>query len=207
MFNGNKLVVILPLILMVFLFAGGSFYINQAEVINNEELDEQINWETSLSSTGEASILEASWNWNVTPDDGMEGEDYIGVTFIDENGEMMPAEIIEEYELTLTLKDQEIEEDGITADNGIIFSFPNSIEENETLGDKGSLRVETSGEAVPVRAVISHLHTWEEHGGLQSNDARFFDRDFGGKKDNDESFFWVSERFVDLKNEKGSSNS
>ncbi len=204
-FNGNKLVVILPVLLMIFLFAGGSYYINQTEVVNNEELDEKINWETTLLQTEDSSVLEATWNWSVTPSDGMAGEDYIGVTFIDEKGEALPAELMDDYQLTLKVEGEDITEGGEAANNGIIFSFPNEIEENKTLGDKGSLRVETTSASNPVRAVISYLHTWEDHGGLQSKDARFFNREFAGKGDKDESFFWVSERFVDLE-EKGSSN-
>ncbi|SDH49775.1 hypothetical protein SAMN05192534_106107 [Alteribacillus persepolensis] len=200
MLHGNKLVIILPAVLVVFLFAGGSFYIQQAEVVQNDNLDEEIEWETSLEQTEKVSRLTAAWNWNATPDDGVQGNDYIGVTFIGENGETLSPDDIDHYQLKLEGGE---DMEGKTVDNGIVFSFPNEVHENQVLGKSGSFTVDISNTS-PTRAVISHLHTWESHEGLQSEDARFFEPQFVGKETSDESFYWVSERFVDV-NEKGSS--
>ncbi|RSL30938.1 hypothetical protein D7Z54_23525 [Salibacterium salarium] len=199
MFGTNKLVLILPLFLMVFLFVGGAIYVNQAEEISNENLSEEVEWEKSFSENESGSTLEASWNWGIMPDDGMQGTDYIGVTLLDANGDPISGEEIKTYELTLHQNDEaDIIEEGQVVENGILFSFPNEMQENQTIGDSGSLHVSHNGDNLPEQAVISYLHTWEDHGGLDSQDARFFNRDFVGKNQNDESFFWVMETFEDL---------
>ncbi|RSL34529.1 hypothetical protein D7Z54_05125 [Salibacterium salarium] len=199
MFSGNKLIVILPLFLMAFLFVGGSIYVKQAEEVTNDNLSEKLEWKKSFNEAGNGSVLNASWSWGVMPDDGLQGTDYIGVTLMDTNGNPLPEEELKDYKLSLKQNDQaDIVKEGQVVENGILFSFPNKLEENQTIGDSGSLQVSSNGETQTEQAVISYLHTWEDHEGLESQDARFFNRSFKGKEDNDESFYWVMETFEDL---------
>ncbi|MFB5662043.1 hypothetical protein [Alteribacillus sp. HJP-4] len=197
MFNGNKLVVILPTLLMILLFAGGGFYITQAEIVTNDELDEHVKWDTSFEENQKSAILDASWSWEVSPEDGFAGNDYIGVTILDDNGEIINSDSIQHYDIQIG-ENESVEAEAETVENGVLFTFPNTMLENKTVGNEGSIAVEINGEAEPERAIISYLHTWEEHNGLDSKDARFFERDFSGKGNDDESFFWVMERFVNV---------
>ncbi|WP_240378118.1 hypothetical protein [Bacillus piscicola] len=201
MFSGNKLVVILPVVLMLLLFAGGSLYINKAQVVTNEKLNEQIEWDTSFEAAESGAQLEGTWEWKVMPEDGVQGLDYIGVTLLDKNGAPLPRETLKSYKLVVETKEGKKEAESEIVDNGILFSFLTEMEEYDVVGSKGSFTVETDTDIIPERAVVSYLHTWEEHQGIKSKDARFFEREFVGKESNDESFFWVAERFVDVDKE------
>ncbi|MFZ4452038.1 hypothetical protein [Salibacterium aidingense] len=203
MFRGNKLVVILPMTLMIFLFIGGSFYINQAEEVTNENLSEEVRWQTNLSVKESGDALSASWEWDMMPNDGMTGMDYIGVTFLDENGDPLMEEDYDSFQLTLDQNTQnDIKNQGKPVENGVVFSVPNRIEENETIGNSGRVHVTAESDAEVDRAVISYLHTWENHDGLNTEESRFFTPSFVGKKENDESFYWVMESFVDRNSEE-----
>ncbi|MGY4690280.1 hypothetical protein [Salibacterium sp. K-3] len=198
MFKGNKLVVLLPLILMFFLFIGGGFYINQAEKVSNKDLSEEVEWETTLESGENGDLLKASWQWGRMPSDGLRGTDYIGVTFLDRNGEPVTESQVENASLLLDQNSgdtMKIEPEA--AANGIRFAVPNEMNENETIGSSGTVQVRTHSNLQGGRAVISYLHTWEEHGGIAAKNARFFEPSFHGKEDNNDSFYWVMEHFVE----------
>ncbi|SFE30050.1 hypothetical protein [Alteribacillus iranensis] len=202
MFSGNKLVLVLPVILMLFLFGSGMYYIGQSEVVTNETLNQEISWDSVFNPSEDGSVLHGTWTWEASPEDGVEGVDYLGITFLDENDKTVSPEMIDSYSLHLETRSEKISIDGEVVDNGVVFPFTTEMKENDVIGSKGEFKVVTQGDTQPERAIISYLHTWEEHDGLKTYDARFFEREFKGKEHKDESFFWVAERFVDLK--KGS---
>ncbi|PSL42336.1 hypothetical protein B0H94_11640 [Salsuginibacillus halophilus] len=190
----NKLVVLLPLLLMVILFAGGWFYIQQADTITNEDLSNHVQLEVEKTETS-PYVVEAEWSWSETPEDGLAGDDYIGVSLKDEEGEPLSGEVLEQAELTLDHAGETVyETEGEVLDTGIIFSFPNATEENEVYGSSGKMTVTTEEETT--ETVISYLHTWAEHEGLDKQDPRFFDPAFLGN-DNIEDAYWVIDRFVE----------
>ncbi|SFP22242.1 hypothetical protein [Salibacterium halotolerans] len=196
MFKGNKLIVLLPLTLMIFLFIGGGFYINQAEEVTNENLSEEVQWDSTLEPTENGARLTASWEWGHMPSDGLHGTDYIGITFLDENGEPMTGDQVERAELLLDLNNEEersIEPE--TTSDGVLFAVPNEMEDNQAIGSSGTIDVRMSSNPENKRVVMSYLHTWEEHGGLETSNTRFFDPSFHDK--NGSSFYWVIEHFVE----------
>ncbi|SFL67507.1 hypothetical protein [Salibacterium qingdaonense] len=196
MFKGNKLVVLLPITLMIFLFIGGGFYINQAEEVTNENLSEEVQWESELAPDENGTRLTASWEWGHMPSDGLHGTDYIGITFLNENGDSMTGDQVENAELLLNLNGgnkREVEPE--TTSDGVLFAVPNEMEENQTIGSSGTINVRTNSNLENKRVVISYLHTWEEHGGLETSNTRFFDPSFHGENSN--SFYWVIENFIE----------
>ncbi|MDA3131098.1 hypothetical protein ACFPTR_09970 [Aliibacillus thermotolerans] len=196
MFSGNRLVVILPLIVVVFLTVLGGVYLLQADSVTNETLKEEVSWNIHTSKTGDIFSLEATWSWGHLPSDGVRGEDYIGVSLLDANGHLIPAEQYEVYELEVN-HEQQIRE-GELVGSGVLFSFPNDLEENKVIGESGTVHIAIRSDISPKRAIISYLHTWEHHDGLVSKDPRFFEREFQGIDKGNESFFWVMERFEDF---------
>ncbi|MFD2704277.1 hypothetical protein [Salibacterium lacus] len=196
MFKGNKLVVLLPITLMIFLFIGGGFYINQAEEVTNENLSEEVQWESTLEPGGNGASLTASWEWGHMPSDGLHGTDYIGITFLKDNGDPVSGSQVENAELLLHLNDgNERKLEPEATSDGVLFAVPNKMEENQTIGSSGTINVRTNSNLQNKRVVISYLHTWEEHGGLETSNTRFFDPSFHG--DNSNSFYWVIENFVE----------
>ncbi|WP_156816990.1 hypothetical protein [Salsuginibacillus kocurii] len=193
LFNGNKLVVILPIFLMAFMFFGGWFYLQQSDVISNEDLYEHVELEAQLEENS-TQQLDVSWEWRETPEEGLVGEDYIGISVIDEDEQPLLSEEIEEASLQLFDGEDVIyETEGEEVENGIIFSFPNELEENVTYGNEGHINMTITGSAES--ASVSYLHTWVEHDGLESEDARFFSPSFAGQ--DEENVSWVIERFVE----------
>ncbi|WP_100398360.1 hypothetical protein [Bacillus sp. FJAT-44742] len=200
MLNGNKLVVILPVFLMIFLFVGGAVYVQQSEEVTNEALHEEVEWDTLMTHNGEdegLTTLRAAWEWTAMPSEGLAGEDYIGVTFLDEDGQPMQAELADESHIYLTYGNEVVYEDeAVSVENGFVFSFPNETDEHQSFGDRGSIEVTVETEDNPQRAIVSYLHTWEAHDGLEKTDARFFEPVLSGMRGSDSSY-WVIERYVD----------
>lgn len=197
MFRSNKLVVILPLILTVFMFASGMYYLNQTETITNEELSESISWTPQLTEEDSSSLLEAEWAWQSSPDDGIIGTDYIGVTFLDQNGETLTGNEFKEATVSLLHNGEIIwEELGEIKESGVLFTFPNRADDHETYGNDGSIEVILTGTKAE-EAVVTYLHTWKEHEEMTTEDLRFFDPSFG-ESDNMDNFYWVTEQFVQV---------
>lgn len=195
MFRSNKLVVILPLILTVFMFASGIYYLNQTESITNEELSESISWLPHLTKEGEQSLLEAEWLWEASPDDGITGTDYIGVTFLDGNGDALAGSEINETAVTLRHSEETIfEGEGEIKEDGVLFVFPNQADDHETYGNDGRVEVVLNSSEAE-EAVITYLHTWKEHEEINTEDLRFFDPGFE-ESDHMDDYYWVTEQLV-----------
>lgn len=183
MFRGNKPVLILPGILMVVMILGGYHFLQQEEMITNEQLPEVMEMEVDKTPTDDGVRVEANWDWTTMPEEGMYGEDYIGITVTD------PATGKPRYDLSfaeglleLRYGDQVIEEaEGVAVDNGIIFAFPNKVEENMSYGNLGSVSVEVLGAGIePEHIELHFLHTWVEHSPLVKEDAAFTEPVFDG---------------------------
>lgn len=193
MFNGNKGVLFMPLFLMAFIFFGGYYYLNQNEGITNEMLYEHVDFDGKLVKMGDSYKLSGEWKWSAMPQDGFIGDDFLGIS-VKEKGTANSLSVSswEQAKLRL-LHNQKViyEAEGKPSEEGIIFIFPNQIIENESYGPFGEFEIVfTLKEAAEVQAVVSYLHTWSEHEGLQTNDPRFLRPTFaGGKKVN----HWVVE--------------
>lgn len=195
MFRSNRLVVILPLILTVFMFASGIYYLNQTESISNEELSENISWLPQLTEEGEQTLLDAEWIWEASPEDGITGTDYIGVTFLNENGETLSGSEVNEAALTLQHSEETIfTEEGEIKEDGVLFMFPNQADDHETYGNDGRVEVEINNSEAK-EAVITYLHTWKEHQEVNPENLRFFNPEFKESDDMD-GYYWVTEQRV-----------
>ncbi|TSB46699.1 hypothetical protein [Alkalicoccobacillus porphyridii] len=168
-FFGNHFIVfLLPAILMLTMAIGGYFYLidEESNESTNATLQENIDWDANERGT----LIEVAWEWPSMPTDGMFGDDYIGV-----------KGPIENVYLELHASDGVLyEADGEQVDNGWIVSFPNRLEENRSLGNRGSVYIElTSSEYSAEDLDLFLLHTWSEHSPLELEDASFEDPSFG----------------------------
>ncbi|WP_078552847.1 hypothetical protein [Bacillus alkalicellulosilyticus] len=192
MLNGNKIVIILPLLVVAFLFLGGYHYIQQINTVTNEDLSQFVDVQPEIDSTGDNYSATFTWEWQEMPIEGLEGTDYIGFSFLDSEGNVIAEEIDVNGKLELLRGDQVIfESTGTIVERGIIFPFPNEVVEHESFGNKGQAVISFSQDISASQVVISYLHTWVEHQ-WQSEDPRFIE----GMSD---TFpHWVIERFVDI---------
>ncbi|WP_096201244.1 hypothetical protein [Bacillus sp. FJAT-45350] len=197
MFNGNKLAIILPVLLMGFIFYGGYHYLQSTNVVTNEQLHQSIDFNHEMNRLGETVELIGSWEWLDMPHEGLIGEDYIGVSLTNiETGEFIPGDEVVGSELQLFHGHKLIYETvGQVVDNGLIFSYPNEIIEHESYGNKGGFKVSfASNYDSEYRASFTYLHTWNEHEGLKYEDARMISPVFSGTINES---YWVIERTIE----------
>ncbi|WP_100406825.1 hypothetical protein [Bacillus solitudinis] len=174
MFRDNKIVLLLPAILMVVMVFGGYYYLNNTDVVTNEELEQFAKLDSSIQETENGWEITAEWDWTMMPTDGLYGEDYLGIHL---------GENIEVVSSTLKLYHADgivLENEGAIVENGVIFSFPNEIIENEVLGNRGTAVVKV--EKMPSNASIHLLHTWTAHSPLEKNEASLSNPLFGEAK-------------------------
>lgn len=178
--RGNHFIVfLLPALLMIVMAVGGYFYLknDQSNEVTNADLQDNIDWSGSLM----ASTVELSWQWPAMPADGMFGDDYIGVTGA-----------VESLRVELHASDGILyEADGVEVDNGWIVAFPNELDENKSLGNRGTLIIELESDDVSYEDLeVFLLHTWAQHAPLEQQDATFSDPTFGEASNVP---FWVEE--------------
>ncbi|GAK01765.1 hypothetical protein [Geomicrobium sp. JCM 19055] len=188
MFKGsNKWMLIIPGALMVFLFVGGYFYVSSADRIDHEELKETLTLEGHI----EEETVSVHWDWGMLPDGEIEGEEYVGVMFYDDNDEQIHGSEVVDASVTLYQSGNETNElEGDIVDDGVIFSFPNRLDAYTVYGVEGEATIEL--ETTVDRAEVYYLHTWENHAGQRGDDPSFEDPPFPGM-DAYDYFYWVKE--------------
>ncbi|MFV8826626.1 hypothetical protein [Alkalihalobacterium sp. APHAB7] len=193
MFRGNAAVIILPLLLMGFIFYGGYHYLNTSGQLTNEELDTVVSFVVEADSHGSKHTITGYWDWKEMPVDGMLGHDYIGVKFVEEEQDSFDPQLISGSALQLLHGEQVIfETEGTLVLDGIIFEFPNEVQEHIGYGNKGSFEIELDSKLYSGNEVsISYLHTWEEHEGFSFDHARL-------SKENVDIEHWIIERFTTI---------
>ncbi|WP_026674728.1 hypothetical protein [Alkalihalobacterium bogoriense] len=176
MLNGNKVVIILPLLVVAFIFYGGYSYWQSIGSVTNEELSQYVNFDHKLEPRNDQFILTSEWEWTEMPAEGLIGTDYIGVSLLDANGQQLEDVSFANGKIELFYGNKIIyEAEGTLLENGYMFSFPNEMIEHETFGNNGRISVsfQTSDDTEGHRVSISYLHTWGEHELLHIEDARF----------------------------------
>ncbi|WP_096434674.1 hypothetical protein [Alteribacter populi] len=164
----NKLVIGLPLVVMIGLFAFGYFSILQADEVPNEQLDERTDLYLTLNE--EENHGTVGWDWETMPSDGLVGDDYIEVILYDDDGEVIKADV-QQIELQLLQGADSIytSEEYAESEDGILLSFPNASEDNLTYGNRGMIQFSYSTDDHPVtHGEVRYLHTWTEHGGIDN---------------------------------------
>ena len=191
MFKGNGLVLILPLLLMGFIFFGGYYYLNGANQMTNEELNQVIALDAEATASGEVYIIRGKWDWKEMPSDGLIGDDYIGIALL--NGQTLEVDQVKNTELTLMHGGKTVyETEGSILPDGIVFSFPNLIKEHESMGNVGTFQITIDNENLAGSELsIGYLHTWEEHSRFTLNSARL-------SSDMVDANHWIIERFIKL---------
>lgn len=197
MFRGNKMVLILPALLMGFIFWGGYYYLGQASQLTNEELSTVTFFEIDYNQVGSNVKVIGNWNWVEMPIDGLNGTDYIGVSFPEITDLGIPiSEIIKSSIIELHHGDKVLyEAAGEYVKDGIVFPFPNKLLEHESYGNVGTFQLVMEKTEGISRLSASYLHTWTEHDGLQLEDARFLEPAFVSDA---EVGYWVMERFLEM---------
>ncbi|KGA96826.1 hypothetical protein AJ85_20885 [Alkalihalobacillus alcalophilus ATCC 27647 = CGMCC 1.3604] len=173
MLEGNKALYILPGILIVLMIVGGMFFLNDNEGVTNEELIDEIELNVEIHQSDESVKVRAHWDWTVAPADGLNGDDYLGMVFYNESGEVVEDFSVVESELQLFHSDEVIEQShAIEGENGLIFTFTNQLDEHISYGNLGEAVVTIESDEV-VFAEVFLLHTWVNHSPLVSADATF----------------------------------
>ncbi|GAF66272.1 hypothetical protein BTS2_3172 [Bacillus sp. TS-2] len=181
MFEGNKGLWIMPGILVIIMILGGIYYVNDSDQVSNEELIEHIELHADLQETDDDTyVLEVEWDWTITPLEGLFGDDYLGIVFYDENDQIITDVDIDEATLHLYYLDEVIETNQAEhADNGLIFSFSNKLDEHISYGNIGKAQIIVESDHIEY-ATAHLLHTWMNHAPLVSRDATFSEVEFDG---------------------------
>ncbi|OLO26923.1 hypothetical protein BTR23_21355 [Alkalihalophilus pseudofirmus] len=194
MFKGNAAVIVLPLLLMGFIFYGGYHYLNSSDEITNESLDQVLSFVVETTTNGTSQTISGNWDWKEMPIDGLLGDDYIGVKI---GGEGEQDNIGEEYiqsaRLILKHGGKEIyETNGTLVHDGVVFTFPNELQDHIGFGNMGSFEIVIVGEAfIGTDVSISYMHTWEIHESLSFDQARL-------STANVDIDHWIIERFTSI---------
>ncbi|WP_209125359.1 hypothetical protein [Alkalihalobacillus sp. BA299] len=191
MYKGNAVVIVLPLLLMGFIFFGGYHYLNTSNQMTNEDLDNVISFAIDATSNGSTHTIIGDWDWQKMPVDGVLGDDYIGVKLVEEGQEPFDFELIKGSHLVLKHGGNEIyETEGTIVNDGIVFTFPNEMQEHMGYGNMGSFEVVIVGEEFIGQEIsISYLHTWDVHDDVSFDRARLSNVDI-------DINHWVIERFT-----------
>ncbi|MBM7838157.1 hypothetical protein JOC54_001388 [Alkalihalobacillus xiaoxiensis] len=160
-------VLILPAILMVFIAIAGIYYLNQDEVLTNEQLKNEI---IVTAERVEDGIIEVSWNWPKMPSEGIYGTDYIGLSFSN------PLDLVA-GEVSLPVEPEQ-RFDGVLVEDGVVFEIPTTMDEHQPVGTRGTIRQQIPAELID-DASITLLHTWTNHEDLLIEDAVFQNPTFG----------------------------
>ncbi|WP_026689276.1 hypothetical protein [Alteribacter aurantiacus] len=183
--GNNKLVIFLPLTVMIGLFFLGYYSIMGADEVDNENLDERTELHVTLSDTG----AYVGWSWDTMPSDGVIGDDYIEMVFYDQSGEVIDVDV-QEAELHLLQGVDRIysTDDMVESEKGVLFTFPNRMEENLTYGNSGAIKVAFNDDRV-ASAEVRYAHTWTHGSYLDSNTLGQSDIAFSGPTE-----YWVISR-------------
>ncbi|MDG5788736.1 hypothetical protein QA612_14770 [Evansella sp. AB-P1] len=160
----NRIVLLLPLTVMVFLFIFGYLTINQAQSITNEELNEHIEFQLEVTTNENIPHALGRWNWLDFPEDGMLGHGIIEFIILNEN--MKPIEFTERLGFLQLLQSSDVifaVEDSFFTQEGIALTFENDIDENTMFGPKGLAILDLT--ELDERAVfleVKYYHTWDE---------------------------------------------
>lgn len=190
----NAAVFLLPLILMGVIFFGGYLFLKQSSQFTNEQLAETIFLNVRVKQTENRTTIEGEWDWNEVPQDEIVGDDFIGITLLDENHHPVDFQAAK---ATLKLYDDNnviFQTTGEKRGKGYLFTFPNKLEGQHLYGYRGLFSLETNGAILEdgMKIAVSYLHTWKDGVRFPSDDTRFQQVDFA--KDID-GHYWVIERF------------
>ncbi|MDV2683201.1 hypothetical protein RYX56_02320 [Alkalihalophilus lindianensis] len=182
MFNGNKLVLILPAILMALMFWGGYHFLGENEALTHEQLEEEIEINVVASERGEDWLVKVNWDWTAMPEGGLYGDDYVSITVLDESGKAREDVSLTQSELELIYADEIIyQTEGETVTNGVIFAYPNQFDEHKSYGNLGQAVIRVNGENIQQEDIsVQMLHTWINHSPLTKEDAQLTNPDFSG---------------------------
>lgn len=162
--------------------------------MTNEELSQVVSLDMDVNPVDEYKLeIKGNWKWNEVPQDGIIGEDYIGISVLNSSGVSVSGPFLN-GKLQLTFQDEIIyETEGHPSENGYLFSFPNELKDQIVFGNEGEFSIIAEPQQKEdVQVIVSYLHTWSEHGGLSIGDSRFLSPQF--EKGPIESY-WVIERF------------
>ncbi|MBU9724206.1 MULTISPECIES: hypothetical protein [Bacillaceae] len=159
----NVIVFLIPLSVMILLFAFGFYTINQTPVITNEELESHVLLDLEAEAVNEGVEIDLTWRWTDVPEDNIVGNDFMEIIVYTE--EMTPIQEVdwETGKLTLTQSGNPIydTEDKVLTESGVAFTFPSKVEEEAIFGASGNItmflqELDQSAAHVGVR----YYHTW-----------------------------------------------
>lgn len=143
--RGNKTVILLPLAVMLGLFAFGYFSLNQTGGFSNTDLEENME---ILYEYNETHLI--NWQWGSFPEDGVVGDDYLEV--------VMDTPQADSAVLRLVMAGETLYEtsEWITTQDGIAVSFPTYADGEQIVGAIGHWEIETQENITSIR----YFHTW-----------------------------------------------
>lgn len=172
----NLIVILLPLVVMLGLFAVGFFMINQSSVVTNEDLVSHLQMEIDLQPEEEETgyYVDVFWSWSDFPSDGLRGDDLIEIVML--NDSMEPVQGVDSVGSLYLMQGNNIiyeTSDNVFSDEGIVFQFPNKSENNLLFGPKGELMLKIPLQEEAIAYIeVKYYHTWEEWDTqLETNEA------------------------------------
>ncbi|WP_090840745.1 hypothetical protein [Alkalicoccus daliensis] len=143
--QGNKILIFLPLLVMLGLFAIGYYSLTQTGGFTNTDLEENI---FIAYEREENQYIE--WQWGSFPEDGIAGTDYIEL--------VIDADAVEEVELRLQQAGEILYETSEWEEtpDGIAVEFPTYADGEQIIGALGELLLDASADIDAVR----YYHTW-----------------------------------------------
>lgn len=161
----NKIVFLLPVSVMFLLFYFGYQYINSSEQATNVSLQNEINIALEANRLGETVKLKGKWDWTQMPADGLIGDDYIMITVKSADETPIDSKSYLQAELYLIKGDELLQSIvGEIVEDGIVFTFPNTIIDHESYGNRGEVEVVLQlDDEDQYSASFSYVHTWIDH--------------------------------------------
>ncbi|BAB05155.1 hypothetical protein P4631_13075 [Halalkalibacterium halodurans] len=174
--TGNKIVFLFPATLMVLLFIGGYFYLQQETEFSNEELKDVVSFDVEAEAIENQLTVQVEWDWNAMPTDGLYGMDYISIAMMEPADEI----VFTEGDIRLFYGHEEIfRSKGKVVSDGVIFSFPNELRDFESFGNLGEIVVDIEGEQLEkTELTVYYVHTWSHHLGMLRDSAKLDEPSF-----------------------------
>ncbi|MBB5173118.1 hypothetical protein [Texcoconibacillus texcoconensis] len=162
----NRIVLLLPLIVMIGLFVFGYMSIQQLDEVTNEQLQDHTEFDVTGNNDGNETTVNVRWQWDRLPEDGVAGDDFMIIQFYDEAENLLESGAIADVSLQLTHSDEVLYETSDIAyeAGGYVVSFQNEQSQHETLGSQGEwqLVVEHADQS-PDHVQLTYWHTWNHH--------------------------------------------
>ncbi|UCZ54563.1 hypothetical protein LGQ02_07350 [Bacillus shivajii] len=160
--KGNKIVFILPALVMAGLFLFGYFVIQQTDSASNETLNQLIYVDMTTDELDNDLEVQINWGWGDLPSDGLIGQGVVEIVATNEEAMDVDVNWLHANLQLLQGNDRIYESDHFTKTNdGIAFLFQNERVDNEIYGPQGKVVAQLKKHQDVSHIEIRYYHHWE----------------------------------------------